>query len=119
MLKGEEPQMHKYQSALEALTVGDALGMPTEFMTREYIKRNFGFVSSIIDPQFSLIHKNLARASITDDTEQNLYRSGTQKCRCLFRLSPPLISQRITIVSIRKSVLNIRLTLSMAQEIDL
>ncbi len=65
--------MHKYQSALEALAVGDALGMPTEFMTREYIKQNFGFVSSIIDPQFSLIHKNLARASITDDTEQNLY----------------------------------------------
>lgn len=65
--------MYKYHRALEALAVGDALGMPTEFMTREYIKRNFGFVSEIIDPQFSLIHQNLARASVTDDTEQNLY----------------------------------------------
>ena len=58
---------------LEALAVGDAMGMPTEFMTREYIKENFGFVNTILDPRVSTIHKDMKKYSVTDDTEQNLY----------------------------------------------
>lgn len=64
--------MNKYLKALQALAVGDAMGMPTEFMTRDAI-RSFGFVSELLDPAVSPIHSNLRKGSITDDTEQNLY----------------------------------------------
>lgn len=62
-----------YKSILESLAVGDALGMPTEFMSREKIKKEFGLVDHLIDPKLSIIHKELNFAQITDDTEQNLY----------------------------------------------
>ncbi len=58
---------------LEALAVGDALGMPTEFMKREDIRDKFGLVGEILDPSVSWLHANLPKGSITDDTEQNLY----------------------------------------------
>lgn len=62
-----------FDKVLEALAVGDAMGMPTEFMTREHIKKNFGMVDTILDPKVSIIHKEMRKYSITDDTEQNLY----------------------------------------------
>ena len=62
-----------FDKVLEALAVGDAMGMPTEFMTREYIKENFGIVDTILDPKVSIIHKEMKKYSVTDDTEQNLY----------------------------------------------
>jgi len=64
--------LNKYLKALEALAVGDAMGMPTEFMTRGTIRR-FGLVSKLLDPAVSPIHPNLRKGSFTDDTEQNLY----------------------------------------------
>lgn len=64
--------MNKYLKALQALAVGDAMGMPTEFMTRDTVRR-FGLVSELLDPAVSPIHSNLRKGSITDDTEQNLY----------------------------------------------
>lgn len=60
------------RSILTAFASGDALGMPTEFMTRKAIKAKFGLVDAIIDPQFSQNHAGLRRASVTDDTEQVL-----------------------------------------------
>ncbi|MDN5359818.1 MAG: hypothetical protein PWQ84_881 [Thermotogaceae bacterium] len=62
-----------YQQILESLAVGDAMGMPTEFMTRQKIIKEFGFVDVLIDPEKSLIHSDLKYGQITDDTEQNLY----------------------------------------------
>ncbi|MCK4543107.1 MAG: ADP-ribosylglycohydrolase family protein [Spirochaetales bacterium] len=62
-----------FRKVLEALAVGDAMGMPTEFMTRDHIKKNFGIVDTILDPEVSDIHRNLKMYSVTDDTEQNLY----------------------------------------------
>ena len=62
-----------FDKVLEALAVGDAMGMPTEFMTREHIKKNFGLVDIILDPEVSIIHKEMKKYSVTDDTEQNLY----------------------------------------------
>lgn len=61
------------EAVLEAFAVGDAVGMPTEFMTRQQIKERFGQVSGLIPPELSLTHNNLKFASITDDTEQNMY----------------------------------------------
>lgn len=65
--------MQKFLKALEALATGDALGMPTEFMDRESVKRRFGLISTLLDPRVSLVHPNLERGTVTDDTEQNLY----------------------------------------------
>jgi len=61
------------KTVLEAFAVGDALGMPTEFMTRPAIRARFGFVGGFIAPVQSQNHPNLASAQITDDTEQNVY----------------------------------------------
>ncbi len=61
---------------LEAISVGDALGMPTEFMGRKEIARRFGFVDRLIEPAESKLHKNLPFASVTDDTEQVLWLLG-------------------------------------------
>ncbi|MDR3247641.1 MAG: ADP-ribosylglycohydrolase family protein [Treponema sp.] len=58
---------------LEAFSVGDALGMPTEFMTRESIAREFGIVSDFLPHERSAHHGNLREGSVTDDTEQNLW----------------------------------------------
>jgi len=61
------------KAILESIAVGDAMGMPTEFMTRESIKNKFGQVEHLIDPINSLVHSDLKYAQITDDTEQNVY----------------------------------------------
>jgi len=61
------------KSVLESLAVGDAVGMPTEFMTRQQIKKIFGRINGLMPPEQSLTHNNLKYASVTDDTEQNVY----------------------------------------------
>ena len=75
----------KIQSIFTALAVGDAVGMPTEFMTRLEIQNRFrAFVPGLVDTKFSRHHADLPFASVTDDTEQNLY---------LYRLY--LVSKRV------------------------
>ncbi|MBA7635202.1 hypothetical protein ES703_42803 [subsurface metagenome] len=71
-----------FERALEAFAVGDALGMPTEFMTHEAIKSKFGLVEKLLDPSVSPIHPNLKKGQITDDTEQNLYLIETYYRSC-------------------------------------
>ncbi|MDD4220578.1 MAG: ADP-ribosylglycohydrolase family protein [Sphaerochaetaceae bacterium] len=58
---------------LEAFAVGDAMGMPTEFMTRKQIAKDLGMVWELLPSTKSLNHSDLPSGSITDDTEQNLY----------------------------------------------
>lgn len=65
--------MDIFVQVLEAFAVGDAMGMPTEFMTLEVIRNRFGLVDHLIDPSCSLIHRNLKKGQVTDDTEQVLY----------------------------------------------
>lgn len=61
------------EKVLEAFAVGDAMGMPTEFMTLQQIREKFGFVNELPDPSVSPIHANLKQGQVTDDTEQVLY----------------------------------------------
>ena len=61
------------KSVLEALAVGDALGMPTEFMTQTDIDRVYPEINGLLDPGKSYTHFELPYGSVTDDTEQNLY----------------------------------------------
>ncbi len=64
----------KIRAILTALAVGDATGMPTEFLTRNQIRERFSpFVPGLIAPDSSSNHPNLPFAAVTDDTEQNLY----------------------------------------------
>lgn len=65
--------VRRVKAALEALAVGDALGMPVEYMTYDEIKTKFGFVERLLNPSVSRIHSNLPKGAITDDTEQVLY----------------------------------------------
>ena len=65
--------MQKIKSILEALAVGDALGMPTEFMTQKDIDQIFPVIENLLDPSKSYTHFELPFASVTDDTEQNFY----------------------------------------------
>lgn len=73
----DAPGAAAYRAVLEALAVGDAVGMPTEFMTRRAIASKFasgdGLVEGLIEPRLSQNHANLRRAQVTDDTEQNVY----------------------------------------------
>ena len=64
----------KIQSIFTALAVGDAVGMPTEFMTRLEICAQFpSLLPGLVDTKLSRHHADLPTASVTDDTEQNLY----------------------------------------------
>lgn len=65
--------MRKFKAILEALAVGDAMGMPTEFMTQEDIDSVFPPIDKLLDPKLSYTHNDMSFASVTDDTEQNLY----------------------------------------------
>lgn len=60
-------------AVLEAIAVGDAVGMPTEFMTRRQIRDIYGQIDGLPSPELSLTHNNLKYAQVTDDTEQNIY----------------------------------------------
>ena len=62
-----------FKHILEALAVGDAMGMPTEFMTQKDIDRIYPGIRGLLDPQKSYTHPTLPFAAVTDDTEQNLY----------------------------------------------
>lgn len=65
--------MTAIKAILEALAVGDAMGMPTEFMTQEDIDAIFPSITGLLDPKRSYTHNDMSFASVTDDTEQNLY----------------------------------------------
>jgi ADP-ribosylglycohydrolase len=58
------------RAVLTAYAVGDAMGMPTEFMTRAEIRSKFGLVDRLLEPSESKNHPTIPRASVTDDTEQ-------------------------------------------------
>ena len=58
--------------ALAGVAIGDAMGMPSEFMTREQIRDVYGRIDGFCAPHEGHIHSGMAPARITDDTEQTL-----------------------------------------------
>lgn len=52
--------------------MGDALGMPVEFLTPEQIEENFGFVLGIVQALEWHPHSRLKSGSVSDDTRQAL-----------------------------------------------
>lgn len=66
-------EQDRVQSFLEALAVGDAFGKVTEYCSLEDIDHKLGRVDTLLTPEESLTHNDLAHGQVTDDTEQNLY----------------------------------------------
>jgi ADP-ribosylglycohydrolase len=61
---------------LAGLALGDALGMPTEFMTPEQIVTTYGRVEGFVSSPAGHPHARLPLARVTDDTEQALALAG-------------------------------------------
>jgi len=57
---------------LLGLAGGDAFGMPTEFMTREAIKTQYGWVDYFLAPHEGHLHAGMPAGRVTDDTGQAL-----------------------------------------------
>ena len=67
-------KQNRIDAALLAFACGDALGMATEFMTREQIEGAFpGGVTRLLSQKDSQNHGDLTPGSVTDDTEQVAY----------------------------------------------
>lgn len=65
-------QLDKAYGCLAALALGDAFGMPTEFLTPQQITAEFGQVVRLVPPPAWHPHVKLPPGSITDDTGQAL-----------------------------------------------
>ena len=58
--------------ALAGVAIGDAMGMPSEFMTRDEIRNAYGRIEGFCTPRPGHIHAKMTAGRITDDTEQTL-----------------------------------------------
>jgi len=61
---------HKAIGMLAGVALGDALGMPTEFLTPEYIEKWYGQINRLVVPHPQHIHHGLRLGEVTDDTDQ-------------------------------------------------
>lgn len=66
----EEQSLYgKIYGALMGVAVGDAMGMPSEFWTRQRIARQLGKIDTFLPaPADSIITRNLKAGEVTDDT---------------------------------------------------
>lgn len=61
---------HKAIGMLAGVALGDALGMPAEFLTQEYIKKWYGQINRLVAPHPQHPHHRLREGEVTDDTDQ-------------------------------------------------
>lgn len=64
--------LEKVYGSLAGLALGDSLGMPTEFLDREQIRQEFGWVESLRQAPEWHPHRKLKAGQVTDDTGQAL-----------------------------------------------
>ncbi len=60
---------HKAIGMLAGVALGDALGMPTEFLTQEDIEKWYGQIKGLVAPHRQHIHHRLRAGEVTDDTD--------------------------------------------------
>ncbi|MDD4792636.1 MAG: ADP-ribosylglycohydrolase family protein, partial [Firmicutes bacterium] len=63
---------NRITGALAGVAIGDAMGMPSEFMTREQIRDAYGRIEGFCAPCEGHVHCGMGAGRITDDTEQTL-----------------------------------------------
>lgn len=71
---GDSSKIDRAYASIGGLAVGDALGMPTQSLSREVIVKEFGTLITGFEPAHSThpFAAGLAAATVTDDTEQAL-----------------------------------------------
>ncbi|MGV8920690.1 MAG: ADP-ribosylglycohydrolase family protein [Pseudomonas sp.] len=81
--------------AFYGLALGDALGMPTQSLSREQIKTRFGLVNRLLDAgPDQPIAPNMPAGSITDDTEQAIL-VGELLIESRGHIEPATLAQRL------------------------
>ena len=58
--------------------IGDAMGMPASFLTREQIKNTYGYIEDFLKPDENVqkYHGSLEAGDITDDTMESIIISN-------------------------------------------
>ena len=57
---------------LAGVAIGDALGMPSEFLTPAHIQDWYGHIGAFVPPHPTHPHHRLPAGSVTDDTDHTL-----------------------------------------------
>ena len=59
------------RGALLGLAIGDALGMPTQYLPRDLVAERYGVLSDFqASPEDNPISRGMAAGRVTDDTDQ-------------------------------------------------
>lgn len=66
----EHRAVSRVAGMLAGVAMGDALGMPTEFLSPETIRDWYGEIRGLVKPDQRHPHHNLPLGSVTDDTDQ-------------------------------------------------
>lgn len=73
MVIADDVAVDRGLDALVGGALGDALGMPTQLLSRAEIKAHYGFVDDFVEPTPDHpVSRGLKAGSVTDDTEQTL-----------------------------------------------
>ncbi|UOP11686.1 ADP-ribosylglycohydrolase family protein [Pseudomonas palleroniana] len=81
--------------AFYGLALGDALGMPTQSLSREQVRTQFGAITALQDAHADQpIAPNMPAGSITDDTEQAIL-VGELLVEGQGRIDPQVLAQRL------------------------
>ncbi|ABR55389.1 ADP-ribosylation/Crystallin J1 [Methanococcus vannielii SB] len=64
-----DKMLEKFQGSIFGLAIGDALGMPSEWLTSEEIKEKYGVIDDFLEPR-NKFEGILKAGTYTDDTDQ-------------------------------------------------
>ncbi len=96
---------NKIYGALYGVAIGDAIGMPTTFMSRDDIKGKYGVVTDFLqDPMEGSVHSKLVRGEYTDDTEMTFMLAQSIASKKL--VDPEDISRRLVSWADENNILN-------------
>lgn len=72
--EAESSQADRAYGALVGGAIGDAMGMPASFFTRDKMKKTYGYIQDFVEPeaQVQSYHGNLQAGEITDDTMESV-----------------------------------------------
>ena len=67
-------RLDRAYGALVGGAIGDAMGMPASFLTRQQIRTAYGYIQDFLTPQKEVqsYHGNLQAGEITDDTMESV-----------------------------------------------